>query len=232
MIRLEGIAKPEKPAVDCTRWPRPASHGAAKRRGRRQRQAGPWGRRDERATPRKPPPLRLAEGTSDPTGWFFFAPRQSPLETAPVEGNSIVFLDGSNALDGGQPRFCRPQACYVVENFGRHLVPTLWTTLTGQQAGQASPIEGCLCLIKGGPRDPKSGRRIENRHSFGAVPPQHLVTNLEKILGIEERVLFEQEIGHGFGVWIERAGALEFQRLLAGLSTFGHQDRTKLVCNY
>jgi hypothetical protein len=142
-----------------------------------------------------------------------------------------VFLDGSNALDGGQPRFCRPQACYVIENFGGYLVATLWTTLTWHQAGKASPIEGCLCLIKGRPRNAKSGRRVENRHFFGAVPPEHLVTNLEKVPGIEEGVLFEQEIGHGFGVWIESAGVLEFQRLLVGFSTFGHQDRANSLCN-
>ena len=180
---------------------------------------------------RKPRMPRLAEGSSDPSERFFFASSQSPLETAPVECNSKVLLDGPHALDGGQPRFCRPQACYVLENFGRHLVSTLWATLTGQQACQTSPIEGHLCLIKGGARDPKSGSRVENRHVFGAVPPQHLVTNLEKIPGIEERILFEQEIAHGFGVGIERSGALEFYSLLVGLSAFGHLGQARFLCN-
>jgi hypothetical protein len=166
-----------------------------------------------------------------PAAGFFFAPHQRPLETAAVDRNSEIFLNCLNALDSGHRRFCRFQTCYVVENIGGHLVPTLRSTLTGQQSRQASPIECILRQVEGGARDSKRGGGIENRHGLGAVPSQHLVADLEKIPGIEERVLFEKRIGDGFWMWIESAGALQLQHLPVGLSAFCHQGNARLVRN-
>jgi hypothetical protein len=59
---------------------------------------------------------------------------------------------------------------------------------------------------------------------------QHLVTDLEKVSGVEEWILLEEAIGNGIGVWIERAGALQFQHLLVGLVAFRHQASGSL-CN-
>lgn len=148
-----------------------------------------------------------------------------------MDGNSEVFPNRLNALDSGHCRFCFPQTRYVVENLGGHLVAPLGTTLTGQQSSQAGPAESTLRLIERGPRYSKRSGRLENRYRLDAVPPQHLVADLEKISGIEERVVFEQRIGNGFRVWIESAGAFQFQHLLVGLCAFGYPHYARRLCN-
>ena len=56
---------------------------------------------------------------------FFFAPRQSPLETAPMEGNSKVLLDGLHALDGRQPG----SAARKLVTYSRTSAVILWPPL-------------------------------------------------------------------------------------------------------
>ena len=61
--------------------------------------------------------------TSSPVTWFFFAPRQSSLETASVDGNCKTFLNGFHALNGCELGICLPQTGHVVQNFRAQLVP-------------------------------------------------------------------------------------------------------------
>jgi len=111
-------------------------------------------------------------------------------------------------------------------------VATFWPTLFWQEPGKTGFIEACLRLIEGRARNSKDRCSVKNRHSFGGVAPQHLVANLQKIPGIEERVLFEQGICDGIRVRVERARLPEFQRLLVGSVALGHQSLPSIVCKY
>ena len=131
---------------------------------------------------------------------FFFA-RQRPLQTAAVNRDPELFLNGLDAGDGRQAGLGSSQGLHVLDDLGGQLVPFFGSTVLGKQAAQASLLECGLSLIDGGARNAELGSDIDDRDSFHAVPAQHLVADLKKILGIEEWILFEQSVGNR--VWGE-----------------------------
>ena len=131
-----------------------------------------------------------------------------------------VVLNGLDASGGRQPRVGGAQGPNILDDLGGQLVPFLGPAMLGQQATQAAFLESSLRLIDRGARNAERGRHIDDRDSFHAVSTQHLVANLEKILGVEERILFEQTVGNSVGARVEGAGSPQLRRLLVGLFPF------------
>jgi hypothetical protein len=149
----------------------------------------------------------------------FFA-RQRPFHAAAVNRDPKVVLNGLDASDGRQPRVGGAQGPHILDDLGGQLVPILGPTVLGQQATQAAFLESSLSLIDGGARNAERGRHIDDRDSFHAVSAQHLVANLEKVLGVEEWILFEQTVGNSVGARVEGASSPQLRRFLVGLFPF------------
>src|ERR1022692_1487822 len=94
--------------------------------------------------------------------------------------------------------------------------------MLGKQAAQAGFLECLLGLIDGGARHAKPGSHIDDRNSLHAVSAEHLVTDLKKILGIEEWILFEQTVGNRAGARVEGASPFQLQCFRIGLFQLGH----------
>jgi hypothetical protein len=150
---------------------------------------------------------------------FFFAP-QRPFQAAAVNRDPKVVLNSSDASDGRQPRVGGAQGPHMLEDLGGQLVPFLGPTVLRQQATQATFLESSLSLIDGGARNAERGRHIDDRDSFHTVSAKHLVANLEKILRVEEWILFEQTVGNSVRVGVEGASSPQLRRFLVGLFPF------------
>jgi hypothetical protein len=160
-------------------------------------------------------------GDLTPDCAVFFA-RQRPLQTAAVNRDTELFPNGPDTGDCRQAGLGSSQGHHIVDDFGGQLVPFFGPTVLGKQAAQACLLECGLGLIDGGARNAKLGSHIDDRDSLHAVPAQHLVADLEKILGIEEWILLEQSVGNRVGARVERASPFQLQRFLIGLFQFGH----------
>jgi hypothetical protein len=90
------------------------------------------------------------------------------------------------------------------------LVPAFRPARLGQQAGEPGRGKRVLSLVEGRPRNAKARGNVADRDAVGLVPPHHLVTHLDEILRVEERVVGEQRVAHHLGVRIE--GAVTCQR--------------------
>ena len=134
-------------------------------------------------------------GALTPDCAVFFA-RQRPLQTAAVNRDTEFVLNGLDTGDCSQAGLGSSQGQHIVDDFGGQLVPFFGSTVLGKQAAQAGLLECSLGLIDGGARNAKIGSHIDDRNSLHAVPAQHLVADLEKILGIEEWIFFEQRVGN------------------------------------
>jgi hypothetical protein len=138
-------------------------------------------------------------GDLTPDCGVFFA-RQRSFQTAAVNRDTKLF---SNRLDTGDSRQAglgSSQGPHIVDDFGGQLVPLFGSTVLGKQPAQAGLLECSLGLIDGGARNAKLGSHIDDRDSLHAVSAQHLVANLEEILGVEKWILSEQSVGNRIGV--------------------------------
>lgn len=124
-----------------------------------------------------------------------------------MNGDTELLLYGLDAFDGGQAGRGSLQAPDVLDYFVGQLVPFLGAARLRQQARQASVFEFGLCLIEGGARDSECRGDLDDRSTFDAVTPKHLVAHLQQVFGVEERILAEQSVGDGGGVRVEGAGA-------------------------
>lgn len=96
----------------------------------------------------------------------------------------------------------------------RQFVGPVGTGFLWNQSCQTALLERCLGLIKGGPGQPGFAGRTTDWGAFGGDAPQHLVLDLDQIVGIEE-VAFLKECGRdGLGMRMEDA-------LLAEGTAFG-----------
>ena len=120
--------------------------------------------------------------------------------------------NGLDAGDGRQAGVGSSQGPHILDDLGGQLVPLLGPTVLGKQPAQAGLLECSLGLIDGWARNAKLGGHIDDRDSLHAVSAQHLVANLEKILGIEEWILFEQSVGNSVGARVEGASPFQLQR--------------------
>ena len=90
----------------------------------------------------------------------------------------------------------------------------MWTGLLRNQSSQPILLESGLSLIERGPRQSGFVRRQVDRGLFGLYPPQHLVLDLDQIVGIEETAVLEQCGGDRLGVGVQ-------DTLLAEEAAFG-----------
>src|SRR5262249_58556461 len=75
---------------------------------------------------------------------------------------------------------------HELENRDGKLVSALGAPLVGQQSGQAALLEAHLRLVKRRPGEAKFARGFRNRPLFHADLAQHLVLDLQQVVGIEE----------------------------------------------
>src|SRR6516225_9572711 len=89
------------------RGPGPSQHSLTKQNGWARRCPGLVRRVDEVGTQGfvRCPRYRREPKTLSPATRFFFAPRQSPLQAPPVDGQGKTFLNGFDALNGGELGF-------------------------------------------------------------------------------------------------------------------------------
>jgi hypothetical protein len=148
-----------------------------------------------RKLPRCPP----GSTNLDSSGRFFFAP-QCPLETASVHFDRKLFLNSLDTGDGRQTRIGCAQVAHKLDDLLGKLVSFLGSTTFWKQTTQASLFERQLSLVNGGTRNAEVGRYVDDRVPLDAVPTQHLVADLKKILGVEEWILVEQCVGYAGGM--------------------------------
>src|SRR5215472_7420608 len=85
---------------------------------------------------------------------------------------------------------------HELENRGGKLVSAPGTPLVGQQSGQAALRETHLRLVKRRPGEAKLARGLRNRPLLHADLAQHLVLDLQQIVGIEEVAGLEERVSY------------------------------------
>jgi hypothetical protein len=109
---------------------------------------------------------------------FFFA-RQRPLQTAAVNRDIELFLNGLDTGDCRQAGLCSSQGHHIVDDFGGQLVPFFGPAVLGKQATQAGLLESGSSALKICPQALQRSRSISNTvASRGACP-----TNLTSVAG-------------------------------------------------
>ena len=114
-----------------------------------------------------------------------------------------------------------PLPIQKIQYRSRQLVGSMGTGLLRNQSSQTILLDGGLGLIKRGPRESGFVRRQADRGLFGLDPPQHLVLDLDQIVGIEEAVVLEQRRSDRFGVRVQ-------DTLLAEQAAFGILGRVHM----
>ena len=85
------------------------------------------------------------------------------------------------------------------------LVRAAWTSLLGHDTRDSCPLQVCLGLIVGRPRDTIVLDDLGYRSVLDRDTAQHLVLDLHQVAGIEELALPKLRIEHFLGRRIERA---------------------------
>src|ERR1700733_6487765 len=93
---------------------------------------------------------------------FFFA-RQPPLQTAAVNRDTELFLNGLDTGDSRQAWLGSSQGSHVFDDLGGQLVSFFWATVLGKQADQALLLECSLSLVNSGARNAKLGSHVDDR---------------------------------------------------------------------
>ena len=125
---------------------------------------------------------------------FFFLPRQSALDAAWMNRNAELFLNRGSQLSYAQRGLFGSGLLHIAEHFGRQLVRSPRPTFFGNQTGQSLSLKIQLGLIVGRARKSKGGSRLTDRLLLDLHAAQHLVLDLDQVVGIEELVLMEQRV--------------------------------------
>src|SRR6516225_6985640 len=102
------------------------------------------------------------------------------------------------------------------------LVPSLRPPLVGKQAEDSVLLERRLRLVERWARESERARRFADGFSIHVNLAQHLVLDLQQVVGIEEIAVLEQGMTDGLGLWVESAVPAEGLTLLLAVGRRGH----------
>jgi len=135
---------------------------------------------------------------------FFF--RQQPaLNAARMHLNSKPLLNGLGQLFGGEPRILGSLLDHKIHYFAGQLVPSLRATFVREQAEHPVLLKCRLRLVEGGARESESMRSFADGLLIHVNLAEHLVLDLQEVVGIEEIAVLKQRVSDRFGLRIERA---------------------------
>jgi hypothetical protein len=154
--------------------------------------------------------MALAE-TALTAGRVVFFARQRAFQAAAMDLGAEARLDGSKALSRCQFGAGGLEIDNERDDLGGDLVSALRPARLRQQAGEPGRGKGILSLVEGRPRHAKARGNVADRDAVGLMSPHHLVTYLNEIPRVEERVVGKQRIADRLGMRIE--GAVARQRL-------------------
>ena len=135
----------------------------------------------------------------------FFLPQQLALDAARVHLNLESFPDGIGQLLRSQGSIRGLLLRNEPHHFGSQFVAALRAALVRKQAEESVLLKGCLRLIERGARKPAGVCGLADRALVDVNLAQHLVLDLDQVVGIEEAAVLKQRIGNGFRMRVESA---------------------------
>ena len=114
-----------------------------------------------------------------------------------------AFPDQLRQFLGPQRRLGCSRLLDKFHDLGSQLVRPAWPSFLRDQAGEASLLEGRLCLVKRRAGETERGGGLAHRILFHFDAAQHLVLDLEQVPGIEEFVVLEQPGRDRLGMGVE-----------------------------
>lgn len=101
-------------------------------------------------------------------------------------------------------------------------MPSLRATFVREQAEHTVLLKCRLRLIKGGARESEIVRSFADGLLIDVNLAEHLVLDLQQVVGIEEIAVLKQRMSDRFGLRIERAMPAEGLALLLAVGWRGH----------
>jgi hypothetical protein len=114
-------------------------------------------------------------------------------------------IDGSDTPRRGQIGLFGLEVGDEVYHLRGDLMAAFWSARPRYEAGRPRCRYRTLSLIEGGARDTEGGRGVADGHPLGIVTTDHLVADLNEVLGVEERVAREERVADGFRMRIKRS---------------------------
>ena len=136
-----------------------------------------------------------------------FFRQQPPLNAARMYLNPETFLNSLGQLFWTECGVFGSQLKDKIHHFAGQLVSSLRTTLVRKQAEDSVLLEGRLRLVEGGAREPEGACRFADGVAVHVNLAQHLVLDLQQVVGIEEIAVLKQGVTDRLGLWIERTVA-------------------------
>ena len=130
---------------------------------------------------------------------------QAPFDTARVNTYAESLAHDFDEIDQAQCGILGTCLHQVREYIVGELVGTVWTARAGEETWHAAFGERFARLIKRRAREAKSRRRTRDRRGIDSDLPQHLVLDLDKIVGGEEDTALEERIGNVLRVGVQGA---------------------------
>src|ERR1035441_5439296 len=158
----------------------------------------------------RPPRLGKRSRCSYP---FFLLPQNAALDTARMDHHAEAFLNPFGQCRPTERWFCRPLLVDKVQYFQGELVRPTGPPLLWNQTCQTTLLEVHLRLIKRRPGHAKGRGRAAHGVLVDFDSAQHLVLDLDEILGIEEVAVLEQGVGYLFRMRRSEEHTSELQSL-------------------
>jgi hypothetical protein len=124
----------------------------------------------------------------------FFFPQQLSLDASRVNLDIEIRLYKSCQLNETERRIRHSHGSNGLHHFRYQFVATSGAALQRHQACQASLLEGCVGLVKRGPRKSEHVCRLGNRPVIDMYLSEHLVLDLKHVVRIEETAVPEQRM--------------------------------------
>src|SRR6266568_5517820 len=116
---------------------------------------------------------------------FFFRP-QAPLNAARIHLNPESLLDGLDQLFRSERRIFDSLLGDKLHHLVGEFVSRLRTAFLRKQAGYSVLLKRRLCLVERGARETEGTRRLADGVLVDVNLTQHLVLDLQQVVGIEE----------------------------------------------
>ena len=108
-----------------------------------------------------------------------------------------------------------------LHNLRRALAGLLGTPLARKQAPDPLADEGLFQKVEQLAADAEAPGHLRHRQAIDPMSPQHLVTDLDQVAGVEELRVAKQRISHARGMTMQSVAGLE--ELELGVRAFGHE---------
>ena len=123
--------------------------------------------------------------------------------------NAKPFLNGLGQLFGSKRRILGSLVENKIHYFAGQLVPSLRAAFVREQAKHPVLLKCRLRLVEGGAGESESVRGFADGLLIHVNLAEHLVLDLQKVVGVEEIAVLKQRVSDRFGLRIERAMSAE-----------------------